>query len=381
MIQFARNLNNMGSGCCSCAKKIGSVRHKDPGNPPDIQVIIPPDEESEKRRYWDSILKDFSYFNDPIIHFSQHYPKKFKKLLISGPPNDLRWEVWKSITSFSLTKLESSDINPEFLQLIEKDIDRTFPFHPFFTDPNHILSLGEALKHFVQMNPDLGYCQGMNYLAGILFITSNGNSLETSIMMNNLIQKLHGKGLFEPGFGKVLELSQAFSKAFKEKIPSLYSHFVNIELDENLWLTKWFMTMFSYSFKYSIVVRLWDVILATNLDFMVNLAISILQSLRKIVEGKDLPEMLQFLCELRDFPLDIEGIIASCTKVNSWAGGNVDSLIKDTDMDDGMGDSQFRLNLDTAEGQSSHLGVNNLVEYDERKRSNSLIIQYNPKNN
>ncbi|OMJ88247.1 hypothetical protein SteCoe_9830 [Stentor coeruleus] len=372
----------MGSGCCSCAKKIGSVRHKDPGNPPDIQIITPQDEEREKSRYWDSILKDFSYFNDPITHFSQQYPSKFKKLLISGPPNDLRWEVWKSTTSFSLTKLESFNINPEFLQLIEKDIDRTFPFHPFFTDHSHILSLGEVLKHFVQMNPDLGYCQGMNYLAGILLITSNGNSLETSIMMNTFIQKLNGKGLFEPGFTKVLELSQAFSKVFKEKIPSLYNHFVNIELDENLWLTKWFMTMFSYSFKYSVVVRLWDVILATNLGFMVNLALAILQSLRKIMESKDLSEMLEFFGELRNFPLDVEGIIGSCTSLNSWAGGNIESFFKDTEMDDGMADSQFRLNLDTAEGgQNSHLSVNNLAEYDGRKRSNSLIIQHSPKNN
>ena len=118
--------------------------------------------------------------------------------------------------------------------LIEKDVERTFPFHPFFNDPNNINSLKNVLIGVTSLNSELGYCQGMNYIAGLLLIASENNIYEAISMMDCLIKNLDASGLFEPEFPKIKELILKFKKKFSEYIPTLYQHFANIELDDNL---------------------------------------------------------------------------------------------------------------------------------------------------
>ena len=237
----------MGSGC-SCIKTPKTARVASSKQPPQILIRKLSENENDKSKLWKSILKDFAYFTDPMSHFFLQNPGKFRRFLIFGPPADLRWQAWKACLKFSPKFPADKKINPECLQLIEKDLERTFPFDAFFIERSNLEALKDLLINVVSLNPDLGYCQGMNYVAGIFLLVSNCNVFESTAMMDTLIHKLHGKGLFEPGFPKVLELTSLFAKSFKAKIPSLYKHFTAVELDDNLWLTKWFMTMFSYSF-------------------------------------------------------------------------------------------------------------------------------------
>ena len=54
---------------------------------------------------------------------------------------------------------------------IMRDVRRTFPAHPFFhrgSRGNRIL--GRVLRAFATMRPDIGYCQGMNFVVGVLIL-------------------------------------------------------------------------------------------------------------------------------------------------------------------------------------------------------------------
>ena len=227
----------MGS-VCTCYKKSRQIQARNSTTTPVLFLHDSIEEERLKLKIWDKVFQDYSYFNDPISHFHKQNRKKFNKLLIDGPPSAIRWEVWKAALSFELNVPENMNINPEFLSLIEKDVERTFPFHPFFNEPQNISSLKNVLIGVASLNPELGYCQGMNYVAGILLLVSDKNVNETVSMMDSLINHLSASGLFEPGFPKILDLLEKFKKIFIEKAPALYQHFLDIELDDNLWLTK-----------------------------------------------------------------------------------------------------------------------------------------------
>ena len=369
----------MGSGCI-CLKQKNQVQARKSTIPPSLHFRKSIDDDASKLQIWDAILKEFYYFSDPLHHFRLHYPTKFMKLLLNGPPSKLRWELWKAEANFVLKPAPHLEINPEFLMLIEKDLERTFPHDPFFLEATTLSCLKESLIGTVSLNPELGYCQGMNYVAGILILVSNNNVPEVISMMDILIHKLNAKGLFEPGFPKVLELMEKFRTVFKTRLHTLHDHFTSIELDENLWLTKWFMTLFSYSFKATVVVRLWDLILATNLDFMVEISIEILSGIKKVLEKMDLQETLDFLHGLLNYNIDIEPIIAIILKKNSLDVPSAGSAWKETNADEGISESQFRLKWESFDVPSEQVvPAMNLAVLKRNSVISSLIIQHSPK--
>lgn len=80
----------------------------------------------------------------------------------------------------SATYYKSKVPDPSYLHLtnngiegeILKDISRTFPLHPLFRDLNGIGQriLGNVLLSCSIYNKKIGYCQGMNFVAGIFIL-------------------------------------------------------------------------------------------------------------------------------------------------------------------------------------------------------------------
>lgn len=363
----------MGTGCfCANQKKNQS---KGQTVPSALLCTKSTNDENDKELRWKKALAEFSYFNDPINQFRRANPEKFKKLLLGGPPKSLRWEVWKNMLECPGKLVKNWEIDSEFLSLIEKDLERTFPFHDFFQDPGNLSSLRKVLIGVACLNPDLGYCQGMNYVAGVLLLTSNGSIPESIAMFDLILNKLNAKGLFEIDFPKVQELTTEFTKVFQVKSQTLYSHFCEVELDEHLWITKWFMTIFTYSFRMDVVIRIWDLLFACGLDIMVYVAIEILQGIDKSIENKDLVEILEVFADLRVATIDIEKVILG---VLSYAElKNYETDWKDTNSDEA--DARFHLDFDSVNRSAEKPRPIIFVNIDKKSRPGSLVIQHSPR--
>ena len=64
---------------------------------------------------------------------------------------------------------------------LKKDLNRTFPNHPYF-DLKKQGNFGQAalervLGKFAGKHDSIGYCQGMNFLAGFLLMASGGSEI------------------------------------------------------------------------------------------------------------------------------------------------------------------------------------------------------------
>lgn len=68
----------------------------------------------------------------------------------------------------------------EFKSTISRDIDRTFHFGRFLTDEGK-RNLYDILCNLAKNNIDIGYCQGMNFVAASLLEFSNSVSLSTDL--------------------------------------------------------------------------------------------------------------------------------------------------------------------------------------------------------
>jgi hypothetical protein len=70
------------------------------------------------------------------------------------------------------------------------------------------------------------------------------------------------EGLFIEGFPLLHQFIFQFNKIFEKKLPKLKEKFDDIGLAPALWVQKWFMTLFVYSFPLDLCLRIWDNILS-----------------------------------------------------------------------------------------------------------------------
>ena len=102
--------------------------------------------------------------------------------------------------------------------------------------------------------------------------------------------------------------------------------------------------------------------------------------MKNILKSKDLPEVIEFFNELRNYNIDIEPIIATIFRKNSIASPKFGNAIKETDPSEGISESQFRLNIESGEFPQNNISPDTCVDLFERiKQRNSLIIQHAPK--
>lgn len=94
-----------------------------------------------------------------------------KKIEDKITPQDFKI-IWnKCLNTDSIVLTTSKKKHHPVFQQIAKDIDRTYPGHPFFNSPENKKSFERVLKAFAFEFPKIGYTQGLNFLAGFLLIS------------------------------------------------------------------------------------------------------------------------------------------------------------------------------------------------------------------
>ena len=282
---------------------------------------------------WEMVQKRYSYSSRPFEAFRDSKPEKFKRYLSEGPPEYCRWEVWKAALAVGKKQAMLDTALSEDNYSIEKDLERTFPNHSYFKSAKGRACLRNVLVSMVNNHPELGYCQGMNSLAGVFLIVS-GNDFESYSLMESLCFQFGGKGLFEYEFPLVVDLCKEFHRILNERLPEVHKFFLDIELDDNLWLTKWFMTLFSYSFHLDCVIRIWDCLFAFGLGYMINIALGLIEFIKSDMLGKTLPDMLEYLPELKEIMVDIDLVLFHSSKFSARPFKLETSSCKDTSFDE-----------------------------------------------
>jgi hypothetical protein len=121
----------------------------------------------------------------PLIQKDKREDKKLKRAIFQGIPDELRAVVWFQLIGnihqdYTLLyeqlldlreSIKDKDVYRKSEKLIEKDLHRTFTTLELFK-PGNLLNkpLRNILTAFIVHRPDIGYVQGMSYLAGMLLM-------------------------------------------------------------------------------------------------------------------------------------------------------------------------------------------------------------------
>mmetsp|Transcript_16563 Transcript_16563/g.31277 ORF Transcript_16563/g.31277 Transcript_16563/m.31277 type:complete len:234 (+) Transcript_16563:1042-1743(+) len=163
------------------------------------------------------------------------------------------------------------------MRIIQADIPRTFPQLKFFhkEGPFH-LPLMEVLQGYVCYRPDVGYVQGMSYLAAILLL--NMPTFDAFQCLANLLNQDIYFAFFRMDVDKMKTHLKVYQALMKEKLPNLHKHFETIDIKPGMYLYEWLLTIFSRSLPLDIAHRIWDNFLQHGQVFLFRTALGMLKT-------------------------------------------------------------------------------------------------------
>lgn len=246
---------------------------------------------------------------------------KVRKLMIRGPPNNQRWELWK--TFFSVKSFPNYKNLPisyhSSSEVILKDISRTFPNLPYF-DMQKFGCYGQnalyrVLSKFATQYPKVGYCQGMNYVIGFLLMVSGSKEEEVYLFFVRLCEEFNLFEAFSEDMKELRKNMWIFDKMFEKYFPKLYNHFCDQEITNDMWIFKWLLSFFTTSLPINVVVRVWDYIIIKGLKGCFQVSFGILSLLQAELLKSDLSNILRIFEKLGSTEIPAKYILKAAEKI------------------------------------------------------------------
>ncbi|AEE73810.1 putative ecotropic viral integration site 5 protein [Arabidopsis thaliana] len=243
------------------------------------------DREERKVRKWRKMI---GVGGSDWKHYVRRKPNVVRRRIRKGIPDCLRGLVWQLISGSRDLLLMNPGVYEQLVIYetsaseldIIRDISRTFPSHVFFQKrhgPGQ-RSLYNVLKAYSVYDRDVGYVQGMGFIAGLLLLYM---SEEDAFWL--LVALLKGavhapmEGLYHAGLPLVQQYLFQLESLVKELIPKLGEHFTQEMINPSMYASQWFITVFSYSFPFPLALRIWDVFLSEGVKIVFKVGLALLK--------------------------------------------------------------------------------------------------------
>uniref|UniRef100_UPI00358FBFA1 TBC1 domain family member 4-like isoform X2 n=1 Tax=Myxine glutinosa TaxID=7769 RepID=UPI00358FBFA1 len=215
---------------------------------------------------WDRLLAT------PSISKIKCDVEKVQAILAQGVPQKCRGKVWCFLAEQHRLRhrisMQHRAPSTPYKQLLRQlttqqhaiiiDLGRTFPNHPYFSA--HLgsgqLSLYNILKAYSLLDPEVGYCQGLSFVAGVLLL-----HLPEELAFEQLKFLMFDLGLrrrYRPDMSALQVEMFQLSRLLFDHNGSLYLHLFNHEVGPCLYATPWFITLFASQFPLGFVSRIFD---------------------------------------------------------------------------------------------------------------------------
>ena len=256
--------------------------------------------------------------------------KKFIQYFLNGPPESIRPIIWIIVSN--KIPLERDDkyykdllnnkIENNILEQIDKDINRTFYENEGTKEKKNILY--NLLYCLPSLDEDIGYCQGLNFITSFILKITFFNELDCFYLLTYILEKI--RGYYIQNFPLLKVNIYIFNHFFIKLYPKLYVHFKNLEIPNEIWVGKWFQTLFTINLPYNELCRIWDCFFIFGLDFIIPISLSLIYYMEKdLLKFKDSTEIVYYFKEClntNNFEIihkDIEKRIITIDKIISKA--------------------------------------------------------------
>lgn len=194
-------------------------------------------------------------------------------------------------------------------------------------------SLSNILKCYALSNPYLNYCQGMNFMAGFLFLTMMPQQLETSVLaqaddkesaeavykteltrqgewlafsvMTETIDRFQMSQLFNSELPMLKQMFYQLDRLISIYLPDLHDHFRDEKVNSSFYSSSFFITIFSSNVGNCVdatdtwkVQRIWDHFIVKGWKIIFKVCILMLRIKEEMLLGLGFDELLRALVKI-----------------------------------------------------------------------------------
>ncbi|XP_066544888.1 TBC1 domain family member 10A [Amia ocellicauda] len=225
---------------------------------------------------------------DMLNNWDKWMAKRHKKVKLrcqKGIPPSLRGRAWLYLSGGKVKReqnvgkfqeLDSQVGDPKWLDVIEKDLHRQFPFHEMFVSRggHGQQDLYRVLKAYTLYRPEEGYCQAQAPIAAVLLMHMPAEDAFWGLVQ---ICEKYLPGYYSAGLEAIQLDGEILFALLRRVSPVAHKHLKKHKIDPILYMTEWFMCAFSRTLPWASVLRVWDMFFCEGVKIIFRVGLVLLK--------------------------------------------------------------------------------------------------------
>uniref|UniRef100_A0A8C3H7U3 TBC1 domain family member 10B n=1 Tax=Chrysemys picta bellii TaxID=8478 RepID=A0A8C3H7U3_CHRPI len=245
---------------------------------------------------------------DMFSHWDKWLSRRFQKVKLrcrKGIPSSLRAKAWQLLSNSKelleqnpskFEELERQPGDPKWLDVIEKDLHRQFPFHEMFAARGGHGPFPELDRSWRPLEGKA--CVPSPEPAG----PALGLEPQAFWCLVQICEK-YLPGYYSAGLEAIQLDGEIFFALLRRASPMAYRHLKKYKIDPILYMTEWFMCIFSRTLPWASVLRVWDMFFCEGVKIVFRVGLVLLRNaLGSVDKLRSCQGMYETMEKLRNLP-------------------------------------------------------------------------------
>ncbi|KAB5576899.1 hypothetical protein PHYPO_G00203820 [Pangasianodon hypophthalmus] len=229
---------------------------------------------------------------------------KVKRYVRKGVPSKHRTLIWMAASGAQqhlqmncgyYNSLLNIHHDPTLEETIRTDLHRTFPDNIQFHDssqPCLLKALFNVLVAYGHHNKDVGYCQGMNFIAGYLLIITKDEE-KSFWLMDALLGRIL-PDYYTPAMLGLKTDQEVLGELVKTKVPAVWQTMTQHNVMWDLVFSKWFICLYIDVLPVETVLRIWDCLFYEGSKILFRVALTLIRHHQKLIlQAQNFPDICE----------------------------------------------------------------------------------------
>ena len=251
-------------------------------------------------------------YSNLLINIDENIPEEYSKKN-NNIPNPwknkiIRIKIWKYLLNYNkninyekvLDEIKKLEKKQESFEIIELDVKRMW-----FEDKEKTelirKSLNNILCSLAYLHPKIGYSQGMNCIASLLYDVCESEE-EAFHVYNGLLESTEYGDLFMNDLKRLNKYFYVFERLIFIYLPEVFLHLLNTKIAPKFFISPWFITLFSNAYKSikskgnpKVLIWIFDSFIIEGWGAINKIGLCLMKHFERKILNMDTDELLHFL--------------------------------------------------------------------------------------